>query len=175
MTMEWTHSAHHCGMKCFERSNNMAFIVSLGVSNDPKNKIRKSIANAVDYPCVVKIEEGIDIMNPKITVQADVGIVSKNYAFIPDFNRYYFVTSISASPNGLWVVEMHEDVLMSFKDGILNSDVILNRSSDFRNYYLEDSELPVTNKTLNWTRIFPNTPFKGSVDGAIVTILGTND
>lgn len=153
----------------------MGFNVTFGVSNDPKNKISKTITSQVTYNCEVNNVDGIDIMHPILMVQAGGDIVTKNYVYIPDFNRYYFIASNTAGPNGIWKVELKEDVLMSFKSGILNSDIFLTRSDDFRNYFLQDNLLPVTNKTLTWTRLFPNTPFKGQVSGAIVTVLGTND
>lgn len=153
----------------------MAFTATFGVSNDPKNKISKSVTNTVSYTCTVKDEGGINVMTPSLLVSAGDDIVSKNYVYIPNFKRYYFIASLNAGPNGLWLCDLKEDVLMSFKTGIMASDVMLNRSADFRNYFLQDNILPVTNRTLTWTRVFPNSPFKGSVNGAIVTILGTND
>lgn len=38
-----------------------------------------------------------------------------NYAYIPDFHRYYFVTEIVSVRNGLWRIGMRVDVLMTYR------------------------------------------------------------
>lgn len=150
----------------------MGFIVKLGVCSDPVNKISKIMTNVTDFDCIVKKVEGINIMNPTILVNSSV--VDFNYCYIPDFKRYYYIKSVNIAPNGIFEVELNEDVLMSWKNYINNSKAMLKRSADFRNYYLADRSMPVTNKTLTWTKEFPNTPFDANSHGAIVTILGPN-
>lgn len=46
-----------------------------------------------------------------------------NYAYIPDFNRYYFVSEIVSVRTGLWRVSMRCDVLMSFKSDFIKEGV----------------------------------------------------
>ena len=150
----------------------MSFIVKLGVCTDPVNKISKTISNSADFNCTVKKTEGINIMNPTILVSNDIKIVNYNYCYIPDFKRYYYVKSINIAPNNIFEIELTEDVLMSNKQGILNSRGKLARSADYRNYYLEDNKLPVTNKKIISTRKFPNSAFDGNTHGAIAIVLG---
>ena len=148
----------------------MAFIVSMGIYKGPFNKINKTYIEKVSYTCTVKNEEGINIMTPTLIIK-DFDI-SNNYCFIRDFKRYYYVKSVNINRTGLYEVELKEDVLMSNKTGILNSEVRLSRSADFRNYYLEDNKLPVTNNKIITTRVFPYTVFDGETHGVIATILG---
>lgn len=147
------------------------FTIELGICKERKDKISKSFSGTV-YNCKVNKSTGIDIMNPVVVVLTDANLSNVNYAYIAEFSRYYYVTDISVGPDGLWQITLHEDVLMSNKDEILASKVQLARSADFRNYYLSDPRLPVTSKTLTWTRVFPNTPFDGQSHGAIVTVAG---
>ena len=44
-----------------------------------------------------------------------------NYAYIPEFKRYYFVTELTAVRSGLWRVYLRCDVLMSFKDVVYDN------------------------------------------------------
>lgn len=150
----------------------MSFIVKFGVCTDPVNKVSKSLGEFTDFDCVVKNTDGINIMNPTILIQSDNSVVKYNYCYIPDFKRYYYVKSVNISPNNIYELTLEEDVLMSFKSGILACTAMLARSTTYRNYFLKDSSLPVTDKTLTWTREFPNSPFDGETHGAIVTITG---
>ena len=149
----------------------MGFIVKLGVCTDPVNKISKNFTNVTEYECTVKRTDGINIMNPIILIQED-NVINYNYCYIPNFSRYYYIKTISINPNGLFELELSEDVLMSDKDGILSSRAKLERSADYRNYYIQDRYLPVTNKKIISTRVFPNSPFDGNAHGAIATIIG---
>lgn len=151
----------------------MGFTVKLGVCTDPVNKIKKKMANTIDINCTVKDTEGINIMNPTL-IFSDVNVIDYNYCYIPNFKRYYYVKSVNFTRNNYIELELTEDVLMSFKPDILNSECMLARSTTYRNYFIKDSRLPVTNKTLTWTREFPNSPFDGGTHGALVTIIGPN-
>ena len=149
----------------------MSFIVKLGVCTDPVNKISKTMKDTVDFNCTVKNTDGINLMTPTIFIN-NSSVITFNYCYIPDFKRYYYVKSVNISPNNIYELTLEEDVLMSFKSGILASTAMLARSTTHRNYFLKDGSLPVTDKTLTWTREFPNSPFDGETHGAIVTITG---
>lgn len=153
----------------------MSFVVRLGICSDPKNKITKTISNTSNYGCIVKDESGINIMSPVVSIRTSDSIVDKNYAYIPDFNRYYYISNVEVAPNGIWTLTLKEDVLMSWRTHINNSEGLLARSYNYQNLYMPDSMLPVTSRTQTWSRVFPNSPFNGTVDGAIVTIVGAND
>ena len=147
------------------------FPVKFGTCTDPVNKISKTMSNVTEFQCTVKKSEGVNVMTPVILLNT-ADIVNYNYCYIPDFKRYYYIKSININNTGLWEVELNEDVLMSNKTQILNSRAKLARSADYRNYYLPDSKLPVTNKKIISTRKFPTSAFDGNAHGAIATILG---
>lgn len=164
----------------------MAFTIQLGICRDPKNKLNKTMSDVTGYDCVVKREttispytgathmEGINVMTPQVTLKAGDEIFTKNFAYIPNFRRYYFVQKIEIAPNGLYTLDLTEDVLMSWRDDIKACEVMLSRSADFRNYYLYDSRLPITQQTIVTTKIPDVSPFDGLAHGAIVTIAGPN-
>ena len=162
----------------------MAFLIQLGVCNDPKNKINKVLRNPVNYQCNVKKHvsvvptggvvpmEGINIVSPQLILKGDTSLLSKNYAYIPDFRRFYFVSNVEVAPSNIYTLSLTEDVLMSFRDEILKCEAMLSRSADFRNYYLHDDRLPITQQTLTWNHAFSDTPFREKNFDAIVTFLG---
>lgn len=74
----------------------------------------------------------------------------KNYAYIPDFNRYYFVTDIVSVRSGLWLFKLKCDVLMSFKDDIYDLECIVARNETTYNLMLSDSKMKFE-RSVSWT------------------------
>lgn len=72
---------------------------------------------------------------------AETLLVKADYAYIPDFNRYYWVTDITSVRTGLWQLSMSCDVLMTFKDQIrkLNAFVDRNENSPL-DYWADDMQ-----------------------------------
>lgn len=146
-------------------------LIQLGTCSDPPNKIQKSPKFTASLECQLNMPDGCSIMNPHVRF-VDVDVTSYNYAYIPDWRRYYYMKDISSFRNNCYDVSLKEDLLMSNRLDILNSKGELRRSADFRNYYLPDSHLPVTGRTLTWTEIFPNSPFTSDVPGVLVSVYG---
>ena len=75
-------------------------------------------------------------------------VLSANYVYIPDFNRYYFINDITSVRQNLWRLSLHVDVLMSYKKEIKNTKAFISRNEfiyndklvdDFRDYeYIKD-------------------------------------
>lgn len=151
----------------------MAFKITLGICKDPKNKISKTMEESKEFNCAIKSDDGVNIINPTVLI-SNSDILRYNYAYIPSFNRYYYISSIDILNNNVYQVNLDEDVLMSWRIDIRNSKVKLSRSFDYRNYYLKDNLLPVTNQKITSTLTFKNSPFDGKTHGAIATIIGTN-
>ena len=97
--------------------------ITLYTNNSEKNKLDKNLSNAKTFSG--KLREESSIVNPSILIQIE-NPSNFNYAYNPEFKRYYFITDITSIRNGLWEVTMHVDVLMSFKDKIKATPVILS-------------------------------------------------
>lgn len=99
------------------------------------------------------IRTDCNIQNPRILINsfAPLNFPEVNYAKIPDFNRYYFVRTITAAPeqgHGMYWLDLHVDVLMSFKSDLLHVGGIVERSETYQTVdekYLPDALLPVRN------------------------------
>lgn len=102
------------------------------------------------------IKYDTDLMNPSINIETDD--VNFNYCFIPDFGRYYYITDITYSgANGIIkTLSLEEDVLMSWKDYIRNSDGIIERNESQYNLYIPDNELVISSKPKKQVINFPN-------------------
>lgn len=107
------------------------------------------------------IKGALSVENPVLILQYKSDIQSKvNYVYIPEYNRYYFVTDIINLTGGRYELHCKVDVLMSFKDYILNLSCIVDKQSskDNANMYLDDGSFVVQSKefvdTINFPRGF---------------------
>ena len=121
-------------------------------NNSSENiKIGKSLTAYGTYS--VTLKEACSIKNPILKIEIAT-VPNVNYAYIPDFGRYYFVKDPICIRNGLWEIPLQVDVLESFKSGILNCDAILNRQEFLYNMYLKDELLDGLSDTFTVTKRF---------------------
>lgn len=75
------------------------------------------------------LREQSSIIDPAITVEGiDQYITQANYAYIPEFGRYYFITGLESVRNGLWRLSMHVDVLYTYREQIKANSAIIERN-----------------------------------------------
>lgn len=96
--------------------------ITLYINNSEKNKIGKNLTN--DFSLSGALRDATNIINPVILIELNE-IGNYNYCYIPDFNRYYFITDITVIRTGLFAISLMVDVLESFKSDIKNLSVIL--------------------------------------------------
>lgn len=97
------------------------------------NTINKDTELIVEKTITLKNE--CDLVNPYVVLKLDDVLFLSNYAYIPKFKRYYFITGIEILSKTLVAVSMHVDVLESFKSDVLAGTVHITESSNVDNYY----------------------------------------
>lgn len=99
----------------------------------------------------------VDVMSPVILFDND-GILRYNYAYIPEFQRYYDIKSRNVYRDGLWEVTFGVDVLMSFRADIMALNVVVDKQSmaENGNEYIDDSSLVAENVMFQTVYNFPN-------------------
>lgn len=108
--------------------------ITLCVNNSEKNKLGKSLSNLQIFSGALR--DRTSIINPVIIMEIE-NPAGFNYAYIPEFDRYYFIDDITSVRTGLWLISMKVDVLESFKNNILNVPVILSDSEETgKEFYL---------------------------------------
>lgn len=66
--------------------------------------------------------QAVDEQAPLI-IMSNENVADSNYVRIPNFNRYYFISSVDNYTAGLVRIHLTTDLLMTYKDIILNSPV----------------------------------------------------
>lgn len=86
------------------------------------------------------LRDECSIINPVITIEYE-GVPNFNYIYIPTFNRYYFIDRITSITTTLWEIEMKVDVLMSFKEALLNCSGFIDRNENEFNDLIVDNRI----------------------------------
>lgn len=108
--------------------------IVLGENKSEKNKINKSLTSGITLSGTLRNES--NVVTPSIVINIDNPTIY-NYAYIEDFKRYYFITDYISIRTGIWQLNLKSDVLMSFKDSILNSNSLINKTESVgKNNYL---------------------------------------
>ena len=130
----------------------MSFSIKFMFNNEPMNKISKTPQELFELTGTLRDESSI--VDPVILVEHNKPI-SANYAYIAEFNRYYYIRDIESVRAGLWRISMHTDVLKTFSEGILNSPCIVAKSSSKYNLYLNDPDYKCQQNDIVMTIDFP--------------------
>ena len=101
------------------------------------NAVNKSIRELTTITGTLREESSI--IDPVITISDIDNIVgSMNYAYIPEFNRYYFITNIESVRSNLWRISFHVDVLYTYRAQIKSNSAIIERNENQYDLKLND-------------------------------------
>ena len=110
-------------------------IIKLYTQTIPKNKMYRNLTNEITVTGNVK--DTFDILNPIVQFNYNANLKNVNYAYIPEYGRYYFVSPPIISGKTVYL-KMHVDVLFTYKAIIMKSPCISIRSSNRGNLYFQD-------------------------------------
>lgn len=105
--------------------------IKLYVTKSDKKVLNKSLDNELSIDGGLTNE--CSIINPTIKLGFNADILSKNYVYVPDFGRYYFITDTVIDGKTI-LLTLHVDVLMSFKNDIKQSTAHITRSNKGSKY-----------------------------------------
>lgn len=97
--------------------------------------VSKTLGTGTDKSCTIK--DNLDVLNPVIELDFDSSILSKNYMYISDLGRYYFITDIQII-NHTIVITGHVDVLKTYSAQIRAGQCTAIRSN-FKNKNIPES------------------------------------
>lgn len=111
--------------------------ITLYTNNSEKNKVTKDLTELTELTGTLR--DSCSITSPVIRV-GDISeyLTALNYAYIPEFGRYYFINEIKTLVNSIFEITMKCDVLMSFADEIKANQAIIARNENSYNLLLND-------------------------------------
>jgi hypothetical protein len=118
----------------------MINIYLFNFSKKDNSTARPSTDTGTRLRCAVKT--GSSIVSPVVEISVE-DLPGYNYAYIPNFNRWYFITNITYE-RGVWILSLACDVLASYKDEIGATSMYFERASAGQNVRLKDGMFPVT-------------------------------
>lgn len=135
--------------------------VTLYTTKDVPNQLVKNctpvggvVQGSLKGPC--------DIINPVLTIQLSSFPASVNFAYVKEFNRFYFVTNIICEINGLFTFEMQVDPLMTWRLALQQKTAVIERQENEYNLYLQDPAFRTEQRSRTQVVTFPsgfgNTP-----------------
>ena len=136
------------------------------VSDDPR-KINKTLGTAINGNTPIQLylrDESIDVLAPEVSFAYSASYAAANYAYIPAWGRYYFISGMRVTPAGRLYLQLKVDVLMTYASAILAAPVNVVRSESAGINYIHDSQLPINPDMVDYTNAFlsaPITPVNG--------------
>lgn len=115
--------------------------------NFTKNHKSTAVPNLTGLtPVTMKLKTPCTLLSPVLEYQTtpstQASWVSANYAYITEFNRYYYITNINFSGN-LIILTLKVDVLASWKSAITASSQYVLRSASAWNGFIKDTKYPI--------------------------------
>lgn len=101
------------------------------------NVITKNLTEYATYTGTLRNESSV--ITPTLFIESETPIVA-NYARIPEFDRYYYITDVTSVRNNLWQVSFRVDVLMSFAQAIKQLPVIVSNAENDSERYLSGGQ-----------------------------------
>ena len=118
------------------------------------DKMYKSLSGS--YQITGTLKDPTNMLSADIKCQLSSTYLDRNYAYIPEFGRYYFITDKTIEGTELVTLHLQVDVLMTYADVVSRQPMLIERSEGNVNEYLADSMRPIFNYPMTLTKKFPN-------------------
>ena len=119
----------------------MAFNITLYSFTKRENSTKRPASGGTDYACT--LIDNTSLMEPTFKLTLPANPVGKNYAYVAEFNRYYFITDISSYQN-FWYITCTCDVLATYKTEIGSQSHYVLRSASQYDGDISDEIYPTT-------------------------------
>lgn len=154
----------------------MAFEVNLYRFEKKVNSTKQPIEPSWHATFQATPRRGVSVLAPVLAITStdEYPLIGYNYAYIPRYKRYYWITDIKVEPNNLWWVYLSCDVLATYKTDIQNSTEYVARSASAYVGTIEDgmypskagSYLSMTSKESPWVSdLYSGTYVVGIING----------
>ena len=115
--------------------------------------LTKSLTGAVIKTCVIK-DDNISILSPRVQIAQFSAFKGYNYAYIPDYGRYYYIDDIAVDLGGLLTLSLSVDVLQTYAADIRATKALIYRQTQHTNPLIADSLIQSQVNEVTVTRAF---------------------
>ena len=133
--------------------------------------LNKSISQ-VGEPLSVQLTEEATVEDPSFKLAMNNSIINCNYLYVTEWDSYYYIRNREILNGNELVLNCHIDVLMSFKNAILNSEIIAERSASNNNAYIVDNLVGDRGTIKQYFRKVPTTPFSTETLCYVLSVAG---
>ncbi len=129
-------------------------------------------AGGTSFGCVLKTASSV--IDP--VIELDTGTTARpdfNYAYIPDYGRYYWISDWTWISNRLWEASMTVDILATYKNEIGNTPLYVLRSSGAWNGNIIDNLYPYKTDSIFYKVTHQSPFFFNPADTAVNVNAGT--
>lgn len=146
----------------------MSLTIRLYHNASPAEKIGKQLDDELTTSDVL-LKDDVSILKPVFRVKDVRSIITYNYLYCPELQRYYFIDDIVSIHNNLWEISCHVDVLETFKSGILAQSAVIKRQQNKYNLYLNDPDfMTYNNETIQTKKFTPVSGFNKALNYILV-------
>lgn len=123
-------------------------VIDLYINSSENNRVSKVLSGKFELTGTLRGET--NVINPEILIE-HTNPTGYNYAYIPEFNRYYFINEFTSVRNGLWRVRLAVDVLETYKTQIKQMSAIIDKQQNKgnSNLYLNDGSYVIDSRSYN--------------------------
>lgn len=117
-----------------------------------------------------------NVVNPSVLCHVSAETVAAyNYMIIPNFNRRYFITEITALTETTCMVLGHVDVLATYKSAIRDNTAVVARAENKWNLYLDDNMIKVSSIPKILTKDYFDGGYFTESPGIALVVVGGNN
>lgn len=127
--------------------------IKLYKTADDRRVLSKTLSGAVTKTCVIK-DDNISILSPRVQIAQFNTFKSYNYAYIPDYGRYYYIDDIAVDLGGLLTLSLSVDVLQTYAADIRATKALIYRQTQHTNPLIMDSLIQSQVNEVTVTRAF---------------------
>ena len=113
------------------------FDLSLYQNTAETNRVDKSPYLSPVSTLSGALRERCSLVSPVLTIEYPK-VPDFNYVYIEAFGRYYFVTGVVSVRYNLWEISLECDVLMTYKDKLLECEAFIDRNENTFNPLIVD-------------------------------------
>lgn len=137
----------------------MITVVMMSNASD-NNVVDKTVTTINTVSCALK--DPTEMVDPVLKLAGDSIVSGANYCWIEALGRFYFIREKTQVTAGVVELQLHVDVLMSFKDSIRRSRALVEVVGNAVNPYIESEiwtpDVRRTTHVKNFSSGFNNTP-----------------